>query len=163
MGRRTVREIGEEGRLNAKLVELFMERHLRFTGGRWAGRPFKLDPWQAQKIVRPVFGTLDARGGRVYREALVGLPRWGGKSQISAGLGLALMYCEPTYEGEYYVVATTKRQAQIVFDKAKRMVLADPLLRATTKVYRTVLEIPETGALFPGTPTRPRASTPPPA
>ena len=46
------------------------------------------------------------------------------------------------------MVATTKRQAQIVFDKAKRMVLADPLLRATTKVYRTVLEIPETGALF---------------
>ena len=46
------------------------------------------------------------------------------------------------------MVATTKRQAQIVFDKAKRMVLADPLLRATTKVYRQVLEIPETGAIF---------------
>lgn len=148
MGRRTVREINEEGKLNAELIRLFMARHLRFTGGRWAGRPFVLDPWQYRSIVLPIFGTLDGRGERVYREGIVGLPRWGGKSQIAAGLGLSLVYCEPTYEGEYYVVATTKRQAQIVFDKAKRMVLADPLLRATTKVYRTVLEIPETGALF---------------
>ena len=148
MGRRTVREIGEEGKLNAELIRLFMARHLRFTGGRWAGKPFVLDPWQYRSIVLPIFGTLDGRGERVYREGIVGLPRWGGKSQIAAGLGLSLVYCEPTYEGEYYVVATTKRQAQIVFDKAKRMVLADPLLRATTKVYRTVLEIPETGALF---------------
>ena len=76
------------------------------------------------------------------------------------------MYCEPTYEGEYYVVATTKRQAQIVFDKAKRMVLADPLLRATTKVYRTCSRSPRpapSSACCPGTPTPPRASTRPPA
>ncbi len=148
MSRRTVREISEEGLMSARLVELFMERHLRFTGGRWAGRPLVLEPWQKKSIVRPVFGTLDARGRRVYREALIGLPRWGGKSQVSAALGRSLMYCEPVYEGEYYVVATTKKQAGIVFDKAKRMVLADPLLRAMTKVYRAVLEIPETGAIF---------------
>lgn len=148
MGRRTVREINEEGRLSAELIRLFMAEHLRFTGGRWAGKPFLLEPWQYRDLVLPLFGTLDKRGQRVYREGIFGLPRWNGKSQIAAALGAALYYCEPTYEGEYYVVATTKRQAQIVFDKVKRMVLADPLLRGTTKVYRQVLEIPETGAIF---------------
>ncbi len=88
------------------------------------------------------------RGRRVYREGVVGLPRWGGKSQLAAALGLTLMYTEPTFEGEYYVVATTRSQAGIVFEKAKRMVLMDDLLRGVTKVYRNVMEIPETGALF---------------
>ena len=125
-----------------------MLEHLRFTGGALAGRPMRLAPFQRDNIVRPIFGTLDARGRRVYREALVGLPRWGGKSQLSAALGLTLMYTEPTFEGEYYVVATTKQQAGIVFEKAKRMVLMDDLLRGITRVYRNVLEIQETGALF---------------
>ena len=140
--------IGREGRQRAELVRLFMAQHLRFTGGRWAGKPFILEPWQWQDMVLPVFGTLDKRGRRAYREALFGLPRWAGKSQIAAGLALALMYTEPVYEGEYYVVAPTKRQAAIVFDKAKRMVNADPQLRAATRVYRQVLELEETGAIF---------------
>ena len=142
------RRITAGGRFQADLVRLFMARHLRLTGGRWAGLPFLLEPWQWRDLVLPVFGTLDARGRRVYREALWGLPRWAGKSQLAAGVGLALMYCEPTYEGEYYVVAPTRQQAGIVFDKAKRMVQADPLLRASTRVYRSVLELQEFGAVF---------------
>ncbi len=147
MARRTY-PVTKEGRMHAELVRLFMAQHLRLTGGRWAGKPFKLEPWQWRNVVLPVFGTLDRRGRRVYREALIGLPRWAGKSQSAAGLALAVMYTEPTFEGEYYVVATTKKQAGIVFDKAKRMVLADAELRAVTRVYRDVLEIQETGALF---------------
>ena len=150
MARRTVRELERDraGQLAASVAELFMLEHLRFTGGALAGRPMRLAPFQRDNIVWPIFGTLDARGRRVYREALVGLPRWGGKSQLSAALGLTLMYTEPTFEGEYYVVATTKQQAGIVFEKAKRMVLMDDLLRGITRVYRNVLEIQETGALF---------------
>ncbi|MGE5500503.1 MAG: hypothetical protein ACM3W4_01095, partial [Ignavibacteriales bacterium] len=68
MARRTVREINEQGRMNAQIVDLFMEQHLRFTGGKWAGRPFKLDPWQKKGIIHPIFGTLDSRGRRVFRE-----------------------------------------------------------------------------------------------
>jgi phage terminase large subunit-like protein len=136
------------GELSAELIRLFMAEHLRFTGGRWAGKPFVLEPWQYKHMIKPLFGTLDARGKRVYREALFGLPRWGGKSQVAAGLALAVMFTEPVYEGEYYVVATTRQQAGIVFDKAKRMVLSDPQLRAATHVYRNLIEVEETGAIF---------------
>ena len=134
--------------MSAELIRLFMAEHLHFTGGRWAGKPFTLDPWQYRHIVAPVFGAVDAHGKRIYREALIGLPRWNGKSQVAAGLALAVMFTEPVYEGEYYVVATTRQQAGIVFDKAKRMVLADPQMRAATHVYRSLIEVEETGAIF---------------
>ena len=148
MARRTVREINEEGRQSAAVIETFMADHLRFTGGPLAGRPFIVTPLQRDRIVQPLFGTLDAKGDRWYSEALLGRARWGGKSQVGSALALSVMYTEPVYEGEYYAVATTKHQAGIVFGKAKRMILADPLLRAISKVYRSVIEIPETGATF---------------
>ncbi len=148
MPRLNERQRRAAGRQAAELAELFMAEHLRFTAGEWAGKPFKLAPWQREHIIRPIFGTLDRDGVRYYREALIGLPRWSGKSQTAAAICLTLMFTEPTYEGEYYVVATTRRQAQIVFDKAKRMILADPMLRAICKVYRAVIEIPETGQIF---------------
>jgi len=148
VARRTVREISESGRQAAALVELFFAEHLRLTDGRWAGQPFKLGPWQARNMVRPLFGTLDAHGRRFYSEAIFGLPRWGGKSQTAAGLALAVMFTEPVFGGEYYVVATTKAQAGIVFGKARKMVGWDPFLRSVCRVYKNVIEIPETGATF---------------
>ena len=78
----------------------------------------------------------------------VGLPRWGGKSQLPSALGLTLMYTEPTFEGEYYVVATTQAAGRHRLREGQRMVLMDDLLRGITRVYRNVLEIQETGALF---------------
>ena len=147
-GGRTVREITERGATAAALIELFLSEHVRHTAGPLAGRPFLLEPWQRENIVRPVFGTLQRNGTRRYREAVVGLPRWQGKSQSVAGLGLACMFTEPTHEGEYYVVASNMIQAGIVFNKAKRIIMQDPLLRRIAKVYRKVIEVPETGAIF---------------
>lgn len=147
-GKRTVRELTEKGETAAGLIELFLADHVRHTAGELGGRPFILDDWQSNNIVRPVFGTLNRDGTRRYREAVVGLPRWQGKSQSVAGLGLACMFTEPTHEGEYYVVASNMIQAGIVFNKAKRIILQDPLLRKIAKVYRKVIEVPETGAVF---------------
>lgn len=147
-GKRTIREINEAGRQSAELVEVFMREHLHFTAGPLAGKPFIITPEQRANIIRPIFGTLNARGERVYREAVLGRPRWAGKSQTGSALVLTSMYLEPEYEGEYYAVATTKKQAGIVFTKAKRMIYADPLLRAISKIYRDAIEIPETGAVF---------------
>lgn len=147
-GKRTVRELTQKGETAAGLIELFLATHVRHTAGPLAGRPFILEDWQSSNIVRPVFGTLNRDGTRRYREAVVGLPRWQGKSQSVAGFGLACMFTEPTHEGEYYVVASNMIQAGIVFNKAKRIILQDPLLRKIAKVYRKVIEVPETGAIF---------------
>ena len=34
----------------------FFPRFLRFTEGEWAGKPFELQPWQRDQVIRPLFG-----------------------------------------------------------------------------------------------------------
>ena len=53
---------------------------LRHSKGEWAGHPFKLEPWQEQDIIRPLFGWKRANGTRRFRVALVEIGRKNGKS-----------------------------------------------------------------------------------
>ena len=126
----------------------FFERFLRHQKGRWAGRPFVLEPWQADDIVRPLFGTVDAKTGlRWYREALVGLPRKNGKSELAAGIALYLLIADGEHGAEVYSVAGDKKQAGLVYKTAADMVRASAF-RTACKVYRSVLEVPETNGLY---------------
>lgn len=138
----------EAGLARAERVRKFSELHVRHMKDRWAGKPFTLEPFQWDNMIAPVYGQLNAKGKRKVKRALFGIPRWNGKSEITALLHLYHLYAEPVYGGEQYAFATTKQQAAIIFDTAKRMINADPMLRAATKVYRNVIEVVETGATF---------------
>lgn len=142
------RKYTELGLERANHVRRFSELYVRHMKDRWAGKPFVLEPFQFDNMIAPVYGTLNAKGNRKYKRALFGIPRWNGKSEITALMHLYHMYGEPIYGGEQYAFATTKQQAAIIFDTAKRMINADPMLRAATKVYRNVIEVVETGCIF---------------
>lgn len=142
------RKYSVRGTAKADRVRRFAQLHVRHMKDRWAGNPFVLEPFQWNGMVLPVYGTLNRAGRRKYKRALFEIPRWNGKSEITALLHLYHLYGEPVYGGEQYAFATTKPQAAIIFDTAKRMINADPLLRAATKVYRNVIEVTETGAVF---------------
>lgn len=144
----TLTKYSAAGLARAERVRRFHELHLRHMKDRWAGKPFILEPFQWENMIKPVYGTLDRKGRRKYKRALFGLPRWQGKSELTAGLHLNHLFAEPVYGGEQYAFATTRQQAAIIFDTAKRMVNADPLLRAACKVYRNVIEVTETGCIF---------------
>lgn len=135
------------GIAQAERVRRFSELHVRHMKDRWAGKPFTLEPFQFENMILPVYGTL-VRGKRKYKRALFGIPRWNGKSETTALLHLYHMFAEPVYGGEQYAFATTRAQAAIIFDTAKRMINADPLLRSASKVYRNVIEVVETGCTF---------------
>lgn len=136
-----------EGLAQAERVRRFSELHVRHMKDRWAGKPFKLEPFQWENMILPVYGSL-VRGKRKYKRALFGIPRWNGKSETTALLHLYHMFAEPVFGGEQYAFATTRQQAAIIFDTAKRMINADPMLRAMCKVYRNVIEVQETGCTF---------------
>lgn len=136
------------GLANAERVKRFAELHVKHMKDKWAGTPFHLEKFQWEDMVLPVYGTLNRHGRRKYRKALFEIPRFNGKSEISAMLHMYHMFAEPVYGGEQYAFATTKPQAAIIFDTAKRMIQADPVLRAASKIYRGVIEIPETGCTF---------------
>ena len=134
------------GAEKAARVERFFSTRLHLTKDLYAGRPFVLEKWQRENIIRPVFGTLDAKGNRKYSDVVIGLPRWHGKTSIAAGMLLACAFTEPTPGGEYYLVAPTRSQAAIAFKAIKTMIQRDPLLASACKIYRGIIEIPELDA-----------------
>ena len=63
----------------------FLEKFCRQSkGGRWAGQPLKLLPWQRDFIMR-LFGWKRADGTRRYRTFYVEVPKKNGKSTLLSG------------------------------------------------------------------------------
>lgn len=129
-------------------AETFFARHLKHMKGRWAGQPFLLEPWQRDNIIYPLMGTLRPDGRRLYTEADFEIARKNGKSELGAGLALYGLVADGEYGAEIYSVAGSKEQARIVFKVAASMVKASPLLSNACKVYRDVIEVPETGSIY---------------
>jgi len=134
-----------KGEKLARLVATFLAGFIRHPDRGFAGKPFVPETWQRDHILRPIFGCVDRRGMRKYREAVLGLPRNSGKSALSAALVLAIAFIEPVIEGEYVIVARNRPQAKIVFNKIRRMVYADPMLRVACEVRTNEVVVKETG------------------
>lgn len=115
----------------------FFERVLRHTKGEWAGRPFALQEWQREEVIRPLFGwKRRADGRRRYKYAYLGWPRKNGKSSIASGLALLLLLADGEGGAEVYSAAADRNQASIVFDQAKAFVQESPLLQKTARPYK---------------------------
>ena len=118
----------------------FFPEHLCFTAGEWAGRPFILEAWEADDIVRPLFGWKRSDGTRRYRRCYVWIARKNGKTELAAGIALLILIGDAEEGGEVFSIATEKDQARIVFDKSTSMVgrsatLADLLVCLKTSIY----------------------------
>jgi phage terminase large subunit-like protein len=112
----------------------FFAKLLRHHEGRFRGRPFDPEPWQAF-VLAELFGWLRRPEGdepsrrlrraeleRRYRLAYLEVARKNGKTSFAAGIALYLMAFDEEPVAEVYSAATKKDQARIVFDKASRMV-----------------------------------------
>ena len=60
---------------------------LKHTKGRWAGKNFRLLPWQEQ-IVRDIFGVIRPNGFRQFTTAYVEISKKNGKSELAAAIAL---------------------------------------------------------------------------
>jgi len=116
-------------RQRAKLAVDFFPRYLRLTKGKWARQPFHLQPWQAERLVTPVFGWVRADDGtRRYRQVILWVPRKNGKTELAGGVGVLHMIGDGEDGGEGYAIATKFSQAKIVFDVATQMLRFSPAL-----------------------------------
>ncbi|MCW1932624.1 terminase large subunit [Pararhodobacter zhoushanensis] len=118
----------------------FFPRYLRLTSGEWAGRPFVLEDWQADDIVRPLFGWKRPDGTRRYRRCYIWVPRKNGKTELAAGIALLMLLGDGEEGGEVYSIAADGDQAAIVFNKATAMVgkseaLSNELTCLKTAIY----------------------------
>lgn len=126
----------------------FFPRYLRFTAGEWAGRPFTLEPWQADDIIRPLFGWKRPDGTRRYRRCYVWVPRKNGKTELAAGVSLLALLGDGEVGGQVFSIAKDHDQAKLVFEKAAAMVGWSPDLAAHLEAFKTSIWCPELQAAF---------------
>lgn len=111
-GERRYRTRGDE------VIE-WIEDNCVFTDSVWVGQPFRLMPWQ-KKLLYELF-ELNADGRRRYKMALIGIGRKNGKSEIAAAVGLYLAFGAGDDSAAVYCAAASEDQADVVFEKARRM------------------------------------------
>ena len=106
---------------------------LKHTKGSWAGKPFKLLPWQ-EKIIRDLFGITKENGYRQFNTAYIEIPKKMGKSELAAAVALLLCCGDNEERAEVYGCAADRQQATIVFDVAADMVRMCPALDRRIKI-----------------------------
>lgn len=130
-------------RFDAKAADVgvtFFPKVLRHYKGEWARQPIQLEPWQAF-IVGALWGWRREDGTRRYRVGFTELCRGQGKSTIAGGLGILGTFFDREPGAEGYSIATKKDQARIVFEAARRMVLASPgLMKRITPQQHVLLQ-----------------------
>lgn len=126
----------------------FIEGLCRHWKGEWAGKPLVLEPWQRDRVIRPLFGWKRADGTRQYRTVYVEVPKKNGKSTLAAAVANLLLFADKEQGGEIYSAAADRKQAEIVFRDAKQMALQSPPLRARCEVYRRSLFVPATQSRY---------------
>lgn len=111
----------------------FFAAYLRHSKGKWAGKPFVLEPWQ-DDITRRMFGWKRSDHTRRYRQAYIEVAKKNGKSTWIAGLQLYLWLGEGEPGAEVYCAAVDKNQAAIVFNEIANMVRQSPELKEQFRI-----------------------------
>jgi phage terminase large subunit-like protein len=148
LGRWTEAEFWFDEAAAEKAVAFFAD-YLCFTKGEWSGRPSQLEAWQADDIIRPLFGwkRLDDNTRR-YRRCFVWVPRKNGKTELAAGIALLALVGDAEDGGEVYAMASHKDQARIVFDQASSMVAKSNALAEHMVPFKTSIYCPSLNASF---------------
>jgi phage terminase large subunit-like protein len=128
-------ELGKPGSL--KRLLRFFPTYLEHPKGPLIGTPFKLAGWQ-QRFLRE-FYRRDAKGRRIYRLGVLGVPRGNGKTPLAAGLGLYELVSRADAP-EVYFAAASKEQAGIGLEFARSFVEPGPLADWVT--VKSVLSCP---------------------
>lgn len=126
----------------------FFPNHLRLTEGEWAGRPFVLEAWEEDDIIRPLFGWKRANGTRRYRRCFVWVARKNGKTELAAGVALLILVGDAELGGQVFSIASEKEQASIVFKKASNMVARSATLGPILETFKESIYCPKLNASF---------------
>ncbi len=140
----------------AKFAVAWIQRYCTMTKGRrFAGKPLILGWWQVA-IVANLFGWYhDETGLRRYREVLIYIPRKNGKTELMAAIALFLLIIDGEPGAEMYCVASTEKQAKILFDTSKIMVKQKPALDKRLSTFKNSLSFEKTNSFYQPLPADP--------
>ena len=117
---------------------------LTFTQGTFAGKPFRLQPWQ-HDVISQFYGTTaqddDGTLIRQYQYLYLEIPKKNGKTELSAALGLYHLLADGEANGEIYICAADRENASKCFQAMRAMVEAAPWLQKRVEVRPSTKEI----------------------
>lgn len=120
----------------------FIEQRCIFTAAGWAGRPFILQPWQRELLLdlfEVVWNPELEKWVRRYTEALIGMPKKNGKTELVAALAHYFLHADGEPAPLITVAAASERQANWVFGAAAAMAKA-PQLATRCRVYNREIQ-----------------------
>jgi phage terminase large subunit-like protein len=126
----------------------FIEKFITHTKGELAGQPLILEKWQ-KEIVEKIFGWKNKKTNlRQYRTCFIMLGRKNGKTTLTAGIGLYMLFADEEKGSEIYAAAGDRNQAGLVHEIAKGMILNNPQLTARAKILRNSIVNESKGNYF---------------
>lgn len=103
----------------------WIETHCFHTEGALAPNYFKLELWE-KAFVSCIFGILDDKGYRQFREVLLVVARKNGKSLLAASIERYIWMIEGGFGTKVYNVAPKLDQANIIYNNIWMMTVLDP-------------------------------------
>lgn len=120
----------------------FIETMCHYTEGEWAGKKFKLFPWQ-RGLVGTLYGWARLDGTRRYRQCHLLIPRKSGKTELAAALGLYHLLADDEPTPTVVGIARDRSQARLCLSRAHRMADHEPRISAITSQYQMSLTYPD--------------------
>ena len=113
----------------------FIEKLLRFTKGKTAGQPVRLELWQKFHLFTLFGWRVDVPGyPRRFRKSYLEIPRKNGKTTLAAGVILYAGFFENEARAQNFTVATKREQAKICLTDAQAFVRNSPALNKALEV-----------------------------
>lgn len=104
------------------------------------GQSIRLEPWQGEHILDPVFNDTDTDGLRRINLALIGLPKKNGKSTLASIVALYGLLGDGEPEPEVYGAAGSKDQAKIIFRQTIQAIQRNPVLENEVHIFKDAIE-----------------------
>ena len=120
-----------------KDLRYFLENHYILESGKM----ILLEDFQIKNFVEPI-------SSGQFEIFIFGTPKKNGKSTLSAGLGIHQLFFSEAVSPEVYSLASSKDQAKIIFEKAKKAIRRSPELRKAAKIYKDRIETPFNDGLY---------------
>lgn len=121
----------------------FMETFLHHSKGKLAPGLVKLEEWQKAQT-SAIYGLVDERGRRQFREVFCVEGRKCGKSLLASGVAEDMAFAQGEYGADVYFIATKLDQADLAYSAMVQSIENEPELRALIKRRRTDIYIPST-------------------
>ena len=103
----------------------WIESHCFHTEGPLAPNPLKLEVWQ-KAFLSAMYGLVDEKGLRQFREILMVIARKNGKTKIASSSGDYTFRQDGGYGARVFCIAPKLEQADLVYNDIWQMITLDP-------------------------------------